>query len=65
MKAGIEHADSLISCTDSDDTNALVARIAKKIYKVPKVIARLYDSSKVDFIQCARHSSYCNNTMGD
>ena len=48
VKAGIEHADSLISCTDSDNTNALVARIAKKIYKVPKVIARLYDSSKVD-----------------
>ncbi|BAQ23818.1 potassium channel family protein [Streptococcus troglodytae] len=48
LKTGVEQADSLIACTGSDDTNALVARIAKKIYKVPRVIARLYDSSKVD-----------------
>ena len=46
--AGIDKADSLIACTQSDDTNALVARIAKEYYQVPKVIARLYDSSKVD-----------------
>lgn len=47
-KAGIKRSDSLISCTESDETNALVARIAKNHYKVPKVIARLYDKRKVD-----------------
>lgn len=46
-EAGIETADSLISCTESDETNALVARIARIHYKVPKVIARLYDKRKV------------------
>ncbi|KAF1301821.1 MULTISPECIES: potassium channel family protein [Enterococcus] len=47
-KAGIEKTDSLIGCTESDDINALVARIAKNKYRVPKVIARLYDQRKVD-----------------
>lgn len=46
--AGIARADGLISCTDSDETNALVARIARLYYKVPKVIARLSDQMKVN-----------------
>lgn len=46
--ANITEADSLISCTESDETNALVARIARNTYRVPKVIARLYDQRKVD-----------------
>lgn len=47
-QAGIERCDSLIACTESDETNALVARIARIYYKVPRVIARLYDQRKVD-----------------
>lgn len=47
-KAGIKRTDSLIACTRSDETNALVSRIARNYYKVPKVIARLYDRGKVD-----------------
>lgn len=46
-KAGIATADSLIACTESDVTNALVARIARNNYQVPKVIARLYEQRKV------------------
>lgn len=47
-KANIERADSLISCTDGDAKNALVARIARNYYRVPKVVARLYDLRKVE-----------------
>lgn len=47
-KAGITRSDGLITCTQSDETNALVARIASNHYRVPKVIARLYDKRKVD-----------------
>ncbi|TDW26444.1 trk system potassium uptake protein TrkA [Breznakia blatticola] len=45
-QAGIERSDALISCTNSDETNALIARISKNIYRVPHVIARLYDRDK-------------------
>ena len=38
--ADINHADAVVSCTDSDETNALIGRIARNLYAVPKVIAR-------------------------
>lgn len=45
-RAGIERADALVACTSSDETNALIARIARNLYRVPRVIARLYDVQK-------------------
>lgn len=47
-KAKIEHVDAVVACTDSDEVNAVVARIAKNIYRVPRVIARLFDANKAD-----------------
>ena len=42
-KAGIETADVVIICTSSDSLNAVVANIAKNVFHVPTVIARMYD----------------------
>ncbi|QIK86591.1 TrkA family potassium uptake protein [Erysipelothrix sp. HDW6B] len=42
--ADISHADAVVSCTDSDETNALIGRIARNLYSVPKVIARQYNT---------------------
>lgn len=42
-QAGIEKADALCSVTNGDNTNLISAQVAKKIFKVPKVIARVYD----------------------
>ena len=42
-KAGIERADGLAAVTASDETNVLIGRIAQQIFRVPRVIARLYD----------------------
>lgn len=47
-KAGIGIADAIIACTKSDETNALVGRIARNIYRVPRVISRLYDPRKAE-----------------
>lgn len=49
--AQISKVDGLISCTSSDDTNALIARLAQNVFRVPKVIARLYDRHKADVYQ--------------
>lgn len=43
----IKEADIVITSTEEDDTNILIAQIAKVIYNVPDVIARIYDTSKV------------------
>ncbi len=42
----ISDTDILIASTDDDDTNILIAQIAAVVYKVPDVIARIYDTSK-------------------
>jgi trk system potassium uptake protein TrkA len=42
-KAQIRMADAIIACSKSDDANALIGRISRNIYKVPRVISRLYD----------------------
>lgn len=44
--AGIGEASSIVACTNSDEVNAVVARVAKEFYRVPQVIARLYSSKK-------------------
>lgn len=43
----IEETAVLIACTNNDDTNIMIAQIAKIIYGVPNVIARIQDSSKL------------------
>ena len=42
-QAGIATADVVIDCTSSDSLNAVVANIAKNVFHVPIVIARMYD----------------------
>lgn len=42
-RAGIEEADAFAALTHGDNRNIVAALIAKKEYKVPIVIARIYD----------------------
>jgi len=42
-RAGIENADAVAAVTNSDALNAVVAYIAKDVYKVKNVLARNYD----------------------
>ncbi|MEZ7154138.1 TrkA family potassium uptake protein [Streptomyces sp. MAD19A] len=43
QSAAIEHADAYVAATSSDSSNAVGARVAKEIYRVPVVLARAYD----------------------
>jgi trk system potassium uptake protein TrkA len=45
-KAGIERADAFCAVTNGDNTNLVSAQVAKKIFNVPKVIARVYDPQR-------------------
>jgi trk system potassium uptake protein TrkA len=47
-QAGIERADAVVACTKSDETNALIGRISRNTYRVPRVISRLYDPRKAE-----------------
>ena len=45
---GIDRASAVIACTSSDEANIVIARVARDTYRVPRVIARLYDISKAE-----------------
>ena len=45
-EAGIDRADALAAVTSGDNSNILVARIAKETYQVPNVMARIYDPGR-------------------
>ncbi len=44
--SGIEKADIFCSLTNSDNINIMASQVAKGIFKVPRVIARVYDPTK-------------------
>lgn len=44
--ADIKKADTVIAVTDNDNANICAAQIAKKVFHIPRVIARIYDDEK-------------------
>jgi trk system potassium uptake protein TrkA len=42
-RAGIEQADGIATVTNSDSLNAVLAHVARTVYKVPKVVVRNFD----------------------
>lgn len=44
----IDKQDAFVSVTSGDNTNLMASQIAKKIFKVPRVIARVYDPRRAD-----------------
>ena len=49
--AGIQKADVFVAATDGDNTNIVVAQIAKRRYDVPTVIARVLDPYRAEWYE--------------
>jgi trk system potassium uptake protein TrkA len=47
-RAGIENADAFVAVSNGDNTNAMASEIAKLVFNVPHVVARLYDPVRED-----------------
>lgn len=50
-EAQISKADVVVAVTNNDNVNIMIAQIAREIYKVKRVIARLYDPER----ECVYH----------
>ena len=48
-EAGIQGADAVVVATNGDNTNIVVAQVAKERFKVPCVVVRLLDPARADF----------------
>jgi len=48
LRAGVERADGVAAVTVSDEANVVAARLASQVFRVPRVVARLYDPRKAE-----------------
>ena len=73
IDAGIKQADCLIAATPFDNINITVALVAKKIFSVPRIIAkindpqkkRVYDSLAIETINPTELSAYILKTRSE
>ena len=47
-RAGIENADGFVAVTEGDNRNIMAAQVAKHVFKVPRVVARIYDPERAE-----------------
>ena len=46
IEAGIEQADTFLAATRGDNTNLVIAQIAQRRFKVPRVVVRVADPAR-------------------
>jgi trk system potassium uptake protein TrkA len=63
-KAGIEKADAFVAVTNGDNTNAMAAQIAKHVFRVPHVVARMYDPVREETYKLLGLETVCSTVMG-
>lgn len=60
--AGITEADAFIAVTDGDNRNLMAAQIAKVIFGVEKVTARVYDPVRAETFRAMGIETICSTT---
>ena len=64
IKAGIEQAEVFVAVTQGDNRNVLAAQIAKHIFKVPKVVCRIYDPLREEMYHSLGLETMSPTTVG-
>jgi trk system potassium uptake protein TrkA len=49
LEAGIEQADAFVASTDGDNTNLVIAQIAKRRFNVERVVVRVLDPLRANW----------------
>lgn len=49
VEAGIERADAFVASTDGDNTNLVIAQIAQRRYRIPRVVVRVLDPARAEW----------------
>jgi trk system potassium uptake protein TrkA len=63
-EAAIERQDGLAAVTPSDDTNIVAARLARLVFHVPRVIARIYHPEAAAIYQRLGIQTVCTVSWG-
>src|SRR5215210_5585562 len=61
--AGIEQADVFAAVTNGDNTNIMASQVAKELFHVPGVIARIYDPLREETYHALGLETICPTTL--
>jgi trk system potassium uptake protein len=64
LEAEIEGQDALAAVTRSDDVNVVAARLARLVFHVPRVVARLYSPRAAEVYRRLGVQTVCTTTWG-
>jgi trk system potassium uptake protein len=64
LQAGIEEAEAFVAASHSDNANIVAARIARNIFHVPRVVARLFDPIRAEIYQRLGLTTISPNNWG-
>ncbi len=62
-KAGIASADIFFAVTQGDNTNIMAAQVAMEVYRIPKVLARIYDPIRAQAYREMGIITLCTTTL--
>jgi trk system potassium uptake protein TrkA len=63
-KAGIEEADAFCATTEGDNRNIMASQVVRTMFKVPKVITRIYDPIREESYRELGLETVCPTVMG-
>lgn len=64
MRAGIREADAFAAVTNGDNRNIMASQIAKEIFKVKKVVCRIYDPIREETYRELGLETFCPTLVG-
>lgn len=62
-KAGIDDADAFVALTQGDNRNIMGAQIAQHIFKVPRVLCRIYDPLRRELFNSLEVEAFSPTTI--
>ena len=63
-RAGIEQADAFVACTPGDNRNIAASQIAREMFHVPKVVARINDPLREKVFRALGLETVCPTLLG-
>lgn len=63
-RAGAERAEGFIAVTDGDNRNVMAALIAQRMFKIKKIVARIYDPPRGAMYRELGINTVCPTTIG-
>lgn len=64
LRADIKEADAFIAVTNGDNRNIMASQIAREIFKVKKVVCRIYDPIREETYREMGLETYCPTKLG-